>query len=37
MDHLMIETLLAPVATDNDARYGFLGIAYFFARVPPSQ
>jgi hypothetical protein len=37
MDYLMIETLLAPVATDNDARYGFLGIAYFFARVPVSQ
>jgi hypothetical protein len=37
MDYLMIETLLAPVATDNDTRFGFLGIAYFFARVPASQ
>jgi hypothetical protein len=36
-DYLMIETLLAPVATDNDTRYGFLGVAYFFARVPVSQ
>jgi hypothetical protein len=34
LDHLMVETVLAPVAAEDDTPLGFLGVAYFFARVP---
>jgi hypothetical protein len=33
-EHWMIETVLAPIAAEDDTPLGFLGVAYFFARVP---
>ncbi|HEY5347666.1 MAG TPA: PAS domain-containing protein [Rhizomicrobium sp.] len=37
LDFLMIETLLAPIAADDDTPFGFLGVAYFFARVTDAK